>query len=205
MYKTEQESFWSGGFGDEYIKRNSHQSLLISNTNFFTKVLSRTSRIKSVLEFGSNVGNNLKILKELLPEAELSAIEINGKAVEEMKKIGDINIYHNSILDFTVDYKRDFVFTKGVLIHINPDFLVQVYQKLFDASRKYILIMEYYNPVPIEVDYRGHKGKLFKRDFAGEIIDLFPERLELIDYGFVYHRDNHFPMDDGNWFLLKKR
>jgi len=44
---------------------------------------------------------------------------------------------------------------------------------------------------------------LFKRDFAGEMLDRFKD-LELLDYGFVYHRDNNFPQDDLNWFLLRK-
>jgi len=29
--------------------------------------------------------------------------------------------------------------------------------------------------------------------------------LELVDYGFVYHRDPVFPQDDINWFLMKKQ
>ncbi len=52
------------------------------------------------------------------------------------------------------------------------------------------------------VEYRGHTGKLFKRDFAGEMIDRFD--LNLIDYGFFYHRDNYFSFGDSNWFLLEK-
>jgi hypothetical protein len=44
---------------------------------------------------------------------------------------------------------------------------------------------------------------LFKRDFAGEMLERYPD-LELIDYGFVYKRDNNFPQDDITWFLLKK-
>ena len=51
--------------------------------------------------------------------------------------------------------------------------------------------------------YRGHEGKLFKRDFAGELLDKYPD-LKLIDYGFVYHRDTNFPQDDCTWFLLEK-
>jgi spore coat polysaccharide biosynthesis protein SpsF len=27
---------------------------------------------------------------------------------------------------------------------------------------------------------------------------------DLVDYGFTYHRDNAFPMDDTTWFLLEK-
>jgi len=64
--------------------------------------------------------------------------------------------------------------------------------------------VEYYNPVPVEVSYRGHQGKLFKRDFSGEMLDKFKD-LRLIRYGFVYHRDPSFPQDDITWFLLEKK
>ena len=53
------------------------------------------------------------------------------------------------------------------------------------------------------VEYRGYSEKLFKRDFAGEMIDKFPS-LEIVNYGFSYHRAN-FPQDDITWFLLEKR
>lgn len=69
---------------------------------------------------------------------------------------------------------------------------------------RYILIAEYYNPVPVEVSYRGNSGKLFKRDFAGEMLDRYSD-LQLLDYGFSYRRDPQFPTDDINWFLLEKR
>ena len=92
---------------------------------------------------------------------------------------------------------------KGVLIHINPDQLNNVYEKVYNSSNKYILIAEYYSPEPVGVLYHGVEGRLFKRDFAGEMIDHYRD-LKLIDYGFVYHRDNSFPQDDLNWFLLEK-
>ena len=53
------------------------------------------------------------------------------------------------------------------------------------------------------MSYRGHTEKLFKRDFAGEMLDRFND-LKLADYGFVYRRDMLFPQDDINWFLLEK-
>ena len=81
--------------------------------------------------------------------------------------------------------------------------LEQVYEKMYACSKKYILIVEYYNPNPVSINYRGHEDKLFKRDFAGELMDKFPD-LTLRDYGFVYHRDLTFPQDDMNWFLLEK-
>jgi spore coat polysaccharide biosynthesis protein SpsF len=204
-YKTEQESFWSGEFGDEYIERNQGEASIASNTALFSKILKLTNSISTMIEFGANIGLNLKAIKRLLPEVELSAIEINGKAVAQLRKeIENITVYHSSILEFQPDGKRDLVLIKGVLIHINPGELQNVYELLYKTSKKFICIVEYYNPSPVEVSYRGHEGKLFKRDFAGEIMDRFPD-LMLIDYGFVYHRDNNFPQDDATWFLLEKQ
>lgn len=92
---------------------------------------------------------------------------------------------------------------KGVLIHVNPDFLPKVYDKLVASARRYLLIAEYYNPSPVAIPYRGHKNRLFKRDFAGEIMDQHPE-MKLVDYGFTYRHDPKFKHDDITWWLLKK-
>ena len=110
---------------------------------------------------------------------------------------------NDTILNSELIDQFDFVFTKGVLIHINPIDLVKTYAKIYSASSKYIMIAEYYNPSPVELTYRGETGKLFKRDFAGEMLSLYDD-LELIDYGFAYHRDK-YPQDDINWFLLRKK
>ena len=157
-----------------------------------------------MIEFGANIGLNLKALKKILPNAALHGIEINLKAYEILEKWGGAKAYHQSILDFKTNVKFDFVLTKCVLIHINPDQISKVYESLYDASKKYICIIEYYNPKPVEIAYRGHRNKLFKRDFAGEMLDIYHD-LNLVTYGFVYHRDLHFPQDDITWFLLKKK
>lgn len=202
-FKTEQEQFWAGDFGNEYTSRNQGLNWIASNISLFTKIFSRTDAVKSVIEFGANLGLNLLAIKRILPDAELSAIEINQKAVGELERIGDVKVYHKSILDFSPDYKHDIVLIKGVLIHIDPDSLPQVYDLLYQTSNRYICIAEYYNPSPVEMSYRGHTGKLFKRDFAGEMLDRFKD-LNLVDYGFAYHRDKMFPQDDITWFLLEK-
>jgi len=199
---TEQEKFWAGQFGDDYIDRN--REGVASNLALFTKVVARTGSIDSVIEFGANIGLNILALKQILPKAEFSAIEINEKAVVELRKIAGLKVYHQSIHDFSCDYARDMILMKGVLIHLNPDLLSQIYDVLYQTSNRYICLAEYYNPKPIEISYRGHSGKLFKRDFAGEMLDRFPD-LSLVDYGFMYHRDAVFPDDDITWFLLEKR
>jgi spore coat polysaccharide biosynthesis protein SpsF len=203
-FKTKQENFWAGEFGNEYIHRNTKPELVASNTALFAKIIDSTSNVNSILEFGANVGLNLLALKNLLPEAESSAIEINEQAISLLKNnINKGKIYHQSIFDFLPNYQRDFVLIKGVLIHINPDMLHKVYELLYESSKKYICMVEYYNPTPVEISYRGHEGFLFKRDFAGEIMELYPS-LKLVNYGFVYHRDNNFKQDDATWFLLSK-
>lgn len=204
VYKTSQENFWKGQFGDDYINRNKDPRILTSNLNLFTKIISRTNNVHSVIEFGSNIGLNLIALNYLIPNLSMSAVEINENAVKELKSnLNNITVFNESILTVNLKETYDFVLTKGILIHINPDELPSVYDKMYNASSKYICIMEYYNPTPVTVNYRGHEDKLFKRDFAGEMMDLYAD-LELIDYGFCYHRDYNFPQDDGTWFLLKK-
>jgi pseudaminic acid biosynthesis-associated methylase len=91
-----------------------------------------------------------------------------------------------------------------VLIHMSPDQLPQVYDRLVAATGKYLLVAEYYNPTPVSINYRGHTDRLFKRDFAGEIMDRHPT-MQLLDYGFSYRRDPTFPQDDITWFLMEKR
>lgn len=54
-----------------------------------------------------------------------------------------------------------------VLIHINPESLNGAHELLYSLSKKFILISEYFNPVPIAIPYRGHENRLLKRDFAG--------------------------------------
>lgn len=201
---TAQEELWAGEFGEAYIDRNRGVDLVASNTELFRKVLGRTEGVTSVLELGCNIGNNLRALRDLLPDGELHAVEINAQAAAEVEAWGGATVEVGSILDFEPARTWDLTFTKGVLIHINPDRVGDVYAALVRASNRYVLVCEYFNPVPVEVSYRGHEGVLFKRDFAGEMLDAFPE-LRLVDYGFTYHRDPQFPLDDSTWFLMEKQ
>lgn len=206
-YKTEQENFWSGEFGDKYIERNDGKKILASNIALFSQILENTTKVRSVIEFGANIGLNLKAIKQLIPNVECSAVEINHKAAEILKAeqdfLDDSCVFEESILNFEAKCKYDFVLIKGVLIHINPNELESVYQKLYETSEKYICIAEYYNPSPVSINYRGNEDRLFKRDFAGEFMDRYPD-VSLVDYGFKWHRDNNFAQDDITWFLLRK-
>jgi pseudaminic acid biosynthesis-associated methylase len=204
-FRTEQEAFWAGDFGTQYMQRNTGSALLASNLDFFAKALRHAHGISNCIEFGANIGMNLKALQLLYPGQEQFAIEINHDAAAELAKvIPQSNITPASILEFDPRRTWDLVLIKGVLIHIDPGHLPQAYQALHKAAGKYLLICEYYNPSPVQISYRGHENRLFKRDFAGEVLNAYPD-LELVDYGFAYRRDPDFPQDDITWFLLKKR
>ena len=203
-YKTEQEEFWASDFGDDYINRNLVENIAPTRRNMFSKIISRTDNVTSIVEFGANIGSNLFAIHSLLPDCNLSAVEINSKAVQTLQTYDFVNaIYHGSFLDGIFDKKVDLSFTSGVLIHINPDRLDDAYQALYESSSRYIVVSEYYNPSPVSINYRGHQDRLFKRDFAGDLLDKYDD-LKLVDYGFNYHRDPNFPDDDLTWFLLKK-
>ncbi len=203
-FKTKQEEFWAGEFGSAYIGRNDDALLLASNFNFFSKALKHAGKISSCLELGANIGMNLKALQLLYPGVCLKAVEINPDAGLLLAKlIGGNNVFQGSIFEYFVAEKVDLSFTKGVLIHIRPDMLATVYEKLYQASSRFILVCEYYNPSPVAISYRGHTDCLFKRDFAGEMLEKYPD-LKLVDYGFAYRRDPAFPQDDITWFLMQK-
>lgn len=204
-YKTEQEYFWGGTFGDEYTIRNNSDYMISSNTALFSQIITNTKGIKNVLEIGSNRGLNLLALSRLLPDMKMTAVEINKKAADECALIPNVEVINCSVFDYNVqELKYDLSFTKGVLIHIAPEKLEDVYDKLYRSSRRYVMVAEYYNPTPIEVLYRGNEGKLYKRDFAGEMMKKYDD-LSLVNYGFVYHGDNNFACDDITWFLMEKK
>lgn len=201
-YSTEQEAFWAGEFGSNYSSRNNSEALLFSKVAMWSKILRSANSITSVKELGCNIGLNLLALNKLNPKLKLSGIEINAEAAKQAKELNIAEVINGTILEEIEGEKSDLTFTVGVLIHINPEKLKSVYDNLVSKSNRYIMVAEYYNPSPVNISYRGNNETLFKRDFAGELIEQYG--LKLIDYGFIYKRDNWAPQDDITWFLLEK-
>ena len=96
-YKTEQEEFWAGEFGLNYIDRNKSDSLFYSVVSMWGKMLRATNNIKSAREFGCNIGLNLMALKKLKPMIDLSAYEINKQAAKQAEDLGIAQIKLGSI------------------------------------------------------------------------------------------------------------
>ncbi len=199
---NEQEQFWHGEFGDEYIERNNID--VASRIKFFKKLVILTGELDSACEIGPNAGHNLAALHSLNSNSKLTGIEINKTAYEKLQECSYVTAVNCSIHEFDSDQCFELVMTCGVLIHLNPNELSYTYDKLFNLSNKYILISEYFNPTPTTVSYRGEQERLFKRDFAGEVLDRYPNDLELVDYGFLWKRAEP-SWDNQTWFLLKRK
>jgi len=202
-FYTEQEQFWASDFGNYYPSRNEGEKMISSNLALFSKIFKNCPSIQSAAELGCNIGLNLIAINRINKQLKLRGYEINEKSALAARKQNIAEVINTTVVEsLDSSQKFDLTFTKGVLIHINPDMLPKVYQNLYDLSNRYIMVCEYYNPAPVSIDYRGNKDRLFKRDFAGELIQQF--NLKLIDYGFNYQHDPYLTNDDSTWFLMEK-
>ena len=195
-----EDQFWAGDFGTAYTERNQGADILAARIAMFSRILERAPGVNSVIELGANTGINLQAIHLLRPHAKLWGVEVNEAAALQIP-VGRVII--GSILDYDPVERCDLAFTRGVLIHVAPDDLPRAYDILYEASGRYIMIAEYFNPTPVMIPYRGHDDRLWKRDFAGEMLDRF-ENLHLIDCAFVYRR-GEFGQDNVTWFLMEKR
>lgn len=208
-YRTKQEARWAGELGERYTKHNTiyvpaqnkntrtrnleHARI---NTNLFKRALKGRPRknIKSVLEFGANVGLNLIAIKKLLPGAIIHAVEINEGAAEHLHKVSD-QVYLQSIFD-DIDVRADLVISKGLLIHINPKYRKRAYKKLYEHSARYIFLAEHHAKIPEVVEYRGYKDAFWKRNFIGEMLKRYPD-LQVLRSGIIH--------STFEWHLMEKR
>ncbi len=180
-----QRKFWTGNFGQEYIKRN--QKLDEINESYrkqtgitvqqifedFFKSLDRSSKI---LELGCNVGINFEILKNM-GFRNLTGVEINPQAISIAKQNHpELTFVNSSIEEFdSSDDEYDLVYTAGVLIHINPNSLNSVISKITSLSKKFIFGFEYFSEILTEIRYRENSLTCWKQDFPSLYLKLFPE------------------------------
>jgi len=202
----DQEALWRGAFGDDYIGRNSPtQDKLAALTAHWAQVLRATAGAppRSVLEVGANIGLNLMALRRVTT-AELIAVEPNATALAKLAEAGAADRVLDGLASSLPlpDASVDLAFTSGVLIHIHPDRLEASCREIHRVSRRYVACIEYFSDKPEEVLYRGHSQALFKRDFGGFWMDLYPD-LRLLDYGFAWKRATG--LDNLTWQLFEKR
>jgi len=148
---------WGGEFGDKYTKRNKDLS------NFEYKDGDRLSivhsffydipRDASILEIGCNSGNMVQILHDM-GFTNITGIDINKSAIDTVsEKFPEYEFIHSSIELFQMRRTYDLVFTSGVLIHIHPDNLPKVIEKMKALSKKWIFGFEYHSLKEEAINY----------------------------------------------------
>lgn len=202
---NEQQDFWANNYAKDYIKKNNAFDFNMG-VEGWKVMLAKASNIRTVLECGCNIGRNINFLNSVFPDAKKSIIEISGTAYKFVTSNYTLEkSFNGTILNSNFDNNTfDLAFTMGVLIHISPDDLLANMKKLFDYSRKYVLIGEYFNRTPIMIKYQGLQNKLFKRDFGKLFIENF--NVKLVDYGFLWgHIYDDAGFDDVTWWLFEKK
>ena len=198
---TRLEDLWAGGFGDDYVERNSAAGR--GRRKFWAEQIERLSP-RSVLEVGCNVGGNLRWIAEALEPERVSGVDLNERALALLRERlpgVDARLARARELPFE-DYSFDLVFTIGVLIHQPSDQLEDVMREIVRCSRRFVLCGEYHDEDEVEVPYRGERGALFRRDYGGLYLSLAPE-LKLVDQGFL-PRDGRSGWDDVTWWVFEK-
>ena len=123
---------------------------------------------------------------------ELSAVEINPKCCSKLRETIS-NVYEQSV-EVPIKERFDLVFTRGMLIHLPKEVLDKAIKNIYNSSKKYCLVAEYYSPDRRMVEYRGMKDMLWTDDYAKRFIE---KGMTLTDCGFDYKYGI-------TWFLLKK-
>jgi pseudaminic acid biosynthesis-associated methylase len=199
--------FWKQDFGDSYTRRNAlTDDLLQARVRLWEDIFGHiTDDPQAILEVGANIGTNLRALRDLTA-ARFYAVEPNEKARFELRHTGLVYpLWARGDTADKIGFRTDIadlVFTSGVLIHIHPDDLLASCKEIHRCARQYIVAIEYFSAVPREVEYRGHSGKLWTRDFGQFYLDHFPD-LKAVEAGFAWKATTG--LDDLTWVLLEKK
>ena len=196
--------FWEGSFGNSYTDRNELSRLRIERqARLWSKIVGPMlpERPKTILEVGSNTGANLWALHSHFPSAHLYAVEPNDKARDVLVKSGLIAEGDAYAKLTDVPGTAELAFTCGCLIHIPPAELYEFCRGIVARAERWVVAIEYFAAEPEEKVYRGHAGKLWKRDFGGFYLDNFAG-LKPIGTGFAWKRTTG--LDNLTWWLFDK-
>ena len=162
---TAQEQFWRGDFGTSYTHRCGIANWR-ARVPFWRHVLELT-KPRSILEVGCNAGLNLRAIRHIDPMRSLWGCDINQTALQTAADDGH-SVTEASVFDLDgIWWERfELVATCGVLIHIAPEDLERAMRCIIAASKRYVLAVEYADEKEVEVAYRGHSERLWRRPFG---------------------------------------
>lgn len=141
-----------------------------------------------ILELGSNCGANLNGLRQL-GYTRLSGVEINGNAIEEMKRSFPELAVMATITTMPIDdYLRrapsgsvDVVYTNAVAEHIHPT-LNDVFRHMARVARRYVCLVES-EVANCTYQFARNYRRMFERLGCAEVRSADPAASGAPDYG----------------------
>ena len=143
-----------------------------------------------VLEVGSNVGVQLKILQTVNPGLELYGLEPMAYALQKGRAhYPDINFVPGNAFEIPFrDNYFDLVMTNTVLIHIHPNELPAALAEIHRVSKRFIFFHEYYGDDLTELTYHGQQSLMWKTNFMQRYLEMFPN-LRTVDVRYLDYAD----------------
>jgi SAM-dependent methyltransferase len=138
-----------GGDPDEWVmgywdsRHHAHRRALVDRIASFHP-------FSSVLEIGCNCGPNLYLLAKRFPDAAITGIDINPRAIEKGRELlaaegitsVKLMVARADELRRFADKSFDVVFTDATLIYVGPDKIEDVLRQLVRISRRALVLME---------------------------------------------------------------
>jgi pseudaminic acid biosynthesis-associated methylase len=204
---------WRGEFGDEYTDRNElTEELLEQRKIMWSGILGapaqevRKEAINSnvkVLEVGANVGVNLVAINKVMNRSHtLFGLEPNDKAKKKLiYNAPFVNLVSGEAADINATTGQfDLVFTSGVLIHMNDEYLKKAMDEIYRVSSRWIAAIEYFSAEPRSISYRGVDDFIYLREYGSLWLNNYP--LRCLGYAFMWKRVTK--LDNLTWWLFEK-
>lgn len=169
---TNTTELWTGTFGRQYHERNRVEWQ--SRIPFWESAIQYTNAMR-VFELGCGPGWNFRAIQACAPGVECFGADLNQEAVNEARAAGfEVqNVGEQGIPGLYEPGTMDMTYTAGCLIHVPPQSLERTMQQLIDLSGRFVLAVEYHTEEgEEEVEYRGHSGALWKRNYGKLYQDL---------------------------------
>lgn len=197
--------FWQGEGGDAYMRRNEPTTMEIARRQrSLSSIIAHCyPKPSSILEVGSGPGMNLMASIGIVNNVALYAVEPNLLARERLEKaLGQyVEVFdgHAGAI-CAADASFDLCLTAGVLIHVNPDRLVDCMREIARVSRRYVLAIEYFAPQCEPVMYYGAE-RIWRNDFGR----LYRDECGLrpVVHGFFWKEADE-GYDSTVWWLMEK-
>lgn len=121
-----------------YWAQNRHlQSFKKDKKVKIKSILSNLKDVKSIIEFGSGQGELTKLLLEVFPEAKITCVDINRWYLKHLPE--GVELVNKDILEYETKEKYDLVISSHLLLHIEPEYLESVWEKMESLSKKHLI------------------------------------------------------------------